>query len=557
VPPKDEDIEREAIQHPHGSKKPQRKRVLRVAGSPDDDPRPLVYMQAGELHQSIDEGIAALEADPDLYQRDHALVHVTLATEEDLGTLKIVPGTPQIHQISTDTLRERCTRYARWLKYDKRSEQWERANPTDNIVRGIAARKAWSMIRKLVGIVESPSLRPDGTVIDTPGYDPATAFLYCPNGTFWPVVPKPTQVQARAALAELEEVFCDFPHRSQADRSAVIAAILTILARPAIRGAVPGFIFDASTRGSGKTLQTDVVSVIGTGRSSARMNYPTDEAELEKILAAYALRAPVLINFDNVTSTFGGGPLDRCLTAEDTVELRVLGKSEVPILKWRSIIMATGNNVVFTGDTSRRVLVTRLESPLENPEDRSEFRHPELLHWVRSERARLVCAALTILRAYHVAGMPIGPCKTWGSFEAWAALIPPAIVYAGGADPMLTRPTMTGSEDQEKQALAAILRDWPRLDASGQGMTVKTAIGALYTPERLRGHHIPPDGYDDLREAIEALVPAKPGMAPDANKLGWRLGRFKDRVIDGRKLVRAAGGHGIGKWSVVSVADDV
>jgi hypothetical protein len=61
-------------------------------------------------------------------------------------------------------------------------------------------------------------------------------------------------------------------------------------------------------------------------------------------------------------------PLD--LTAGDTVELRVLGKSEVPTLRWRAVAMATGSNVAIAGDTSRRVLISRLESPLENPEDR-------------------------------------------------------------------------------------------------------------------------------------------------------------------------------------------
>src|SRR5579863_4637605 len=59
------------------------------------------------------------------------------------------------------------------------------------------------------------------------------------------------------------------------------------------------------------------------------------------MLAAYALRAARVVAFDNVSS-FGAEPLDRCLTAGDTVEIRVLGRTEVPSLRWLATVMATG-----------------------------------------------------------------------------------------------------------------------------------------------------------------------------------------------------------------------
>lgn len=250
----------------------------------------------------------------------------------------------------------------------------------------------------------------------------------------------PTQGDANAALLELNEVFADFPYAKESHASVPIAALLTLLGRPAIEGACPAFLFDASTRGSGKTLQSDAISLIATGRTSAKMAYPMHDEELEKVLGAYALRGASLINFDNVNRLFGGGPLDRCLTAEDTVELRILGKSEIPTLRWRAVIVATGNNLALAGDTARRVLVARLESPLENPESREDFRHPDLLDWVRQEQVRLVYAGLSVLRAYFVAGRPDVGIKPWGSFGPWSKLVAAAIVHAGGANPMDARP---------------------------------------------------------------------------------------------------------------------
>ena len=61
-----------------------------------------------------------------------------------------------------------------------------------------------------------------------------------------------------------------------------------MVARPAIVGAVPAFIFDASSPGSDKTLQADIVSLIATGRVSGGMGFPADDEELERVLGGYA-----------------------------------------------------------------------------------------------------------------------------------------------------------------------------------------------------------------------------------------------------------------------------
>jgi len=340
-----------------------------------------------------------------------------------------------------------------------------------------------------------------------------------------------------------------FPFVTSEARAVPLAALLTVLARPAIRGSTPAFLTDANARGSGKTLVTDAISMIATGRFTAKMAYPVNDEELEKVLASYALRGSPIINFDNITRAFGGGPLDRCLTAVDAVELRILGRTEISTLPWRAVLFGTGNNVQICGDTARRTLVGRLESSLENPEDRSGFRHPNLLGWVGEHRARLVRAALTLVRAWVVAGRPSMGCATWGSFESWSSLIPPVLVFAGAANPMLARAEVAGIEDQDKVALSLVLQHWPRLDAGSQGLTVRDAVHALYPPRREAG---PPDGYDELREALELMAPMKEGK-PDCRKLGDVFRRFKRRNVGGRMLVTGTEArNGVARWVVQS-----
>ena len=520
-----------------------------IAVKPDGQRgRPVIRMTM-ELADVVDSTIEALATDPNVYQRDGHLVHVVRVDECD-ACITFVAGTPQIRIMAAATLRERLTRVARFQRFDKRSEKWTEALPSEPVVNAILARGAYTKVRPLIGIIESPSIRPDGTLIQVPGYDPPTGYLYVPSGEFPTVPEEPTREEAERALEELEEPFGEFPFAGEDHRASTTAAVLTIVGRPAILGPTPAFVHDANVRGSGKTLKADAVCTIGTGRATAKMNYPADEVELEKVLAAYALRGAPIVNFDNVVGTFGGGPLDRCLTAGDLVELRILGTNEVPAVRWRAVVMATGNNVALTGDTSR-TLLSRLESPLENPEERQDFLHPNLLEWVRAERPRLVVAALTILRAWHVAGRPRGGCRTWGSFEAWSSMIPPAIVFAGGADPMQTRPATTGEEDTEKRTLTAIIEGLTRLDSEGRGLTAKTMLDVLYTVDRLRGA-APPDGYDALREAIDALTSTPPGKAPSSHKLGNKLRAFRRRVIGGCLLDCSLDEHTkVSRWRVI------
>ena len=516
-----------------------------------DDPalRPIVRLST-ELHNVITESCNALSNDRNVFARDHALVDVIRCAESDADTY-IAVGAPKIRPMAVATMRERLTRCALFEKKDgRRKDGFSPTIPPDNVVSGVMSRGEYPGIRPIIGILEAPSIRPDGSVIQEPGYDLRTGYLYEPSGIFTEVPDKPSQKDATLALRELFEVFADFPFAIEAGRSAAVAGLLTILARPAIDGAVPAFIVDASTRGTGKSLTTDVIGIIATGRATAKMSWPADDVELEKVLGAYAMRGSAVINFDNVVRAFGGGPLDRCLTAVDTVELRILGKSEVPAVLWRAVVLATGNNVALTGDTSRRSLIIRLESLLEHPEDRTDFKHMELVNWCRENRPRLVVAALTVLRAWFVAGKPDMGCKRWGSFEAWSGMVPQAIVFAGGADPLDARPAVTDQEEPEKAALIGIIAGLRRFDADGNGITIRTLLETLYPTRRDKDG--PPDGWNDFRESIEGLVWTKAGTSPTPRAVATAFRKVRRRFVGGYCLDSRTITDGYASWFVNS-----
>ena len=500
-----------------------------------------------DLKNVVDQAIDALAADEELFHRGGVLVRIVRAGAPTLSEKTQRPeGAPIIRAVAIPTLRERLTVVARWERFDTRKKQWIHAVPSDAVVQAIAARGEWPPLRPLVGVAEAPLLRADGSILQREGYDLSSGYYYAPADTFPRVPEAPSRDDAVKARDALLECVCDFPFASEGHRSAWLAFLLTLFARPAIDGCVPLGAFDATTRGTGKGKLADVTALIALGREAAKVPQPEDDKECRKVITSLVDEGEVFALIDNVAHVIAYASLDAALTATVWKD-RVLGTNRTICAPMRITWAVTGNNLELGGDTARRTLHVRLESPLENPEDRQDFRHADLLAWVRSERPRLVVAALTILRAYVVAGRPSGTSKSWGSFESWSKLIANAVTWVGMQDPQATRIDLEDGADATKGALTTLLAGWARLDADGKGLTAKAAVDALYPQRRGDG---PPDGFDDMREAVETLCPQPPGKEPSAQKLTYVLRSARRRVIGGRMFDAVEGHAGVKRWVV-------
>lgn len=517
-----------------------------------------------DLADNIDAATDALLEDRDAFTRDYRLVHVTRISKQEAdasvevrpGRRALVEGTPRIHLMEQPTLAERLTRVAIISRPHRKSII--RCLPTPPLVAGLWHRKVWPGMRNLVGVAEAPFMRPDGTLCQCAGYDEATGYLYSPSCKFPKVPDKPTQKECEAALKRLLRVYRDFPFVA-GHGSVPVAAIFTILARPAIAGSTPPFLFTANTPGTGKSLCTDTIAIVASGRHMPRANYPKHDEEQEKVLGAFALQGTAFLSLDNIAQPFGGPALDRYITATDTVQARILGKSEMPTLVWKTVLFGTGNNIEMIGDMPTRVLLPRLESDLDNPRRRTGFEHADLIPWVLQQRASLVADALTVLRGYVAAGKPAVPgCIRWGSFEPWSDLIPRSIVWAGGQDPMNACVTDATSVSEEIRHLAVILKGlWMlhRRFPGRPGLTSKDIVEVLYPP---MGAAAPVDARtNELRASIEALCFPKQQRAdlkPSHQALGYQLRRYKDRLVGGRRLRCVPNRDGIALWHVEDTA---
>ncbi len=140
-----------------------------------------------DLHRVANQAAAALAEDTegDTYQRDGYLVHIVRATEiEAARDASVVPDTPTIRRMAAPTLRLRLCKVAVWRKLDARAGRMVRTVPPDAVVAGTLNEGAWDGVRPIVGIIEAPSLRPDGSLVAEAGYDNRTGFLFAPNEAF-------------------------------------------------------------------------------------------------------------------------------------------------------------------------------------------------------------------------------------------------------------------------------------------------------------------------------------------------------------------------------------
>jgi hypothetical protein len=102
------------------------------------------------------------------------------------------------------------------------------------------------------------------------------------------------------------------------------------------------------------------------------------------------------------------------LTAEYTSG-RILGESKTAAVSTRTLFLSSGNNVGPIQDMTRRCITIYLDPMIETPASRT-FNRPNLVQDLLQELERYVSAALTIIRAWIVAGRPMTHCKDKATF---------------------------------------------------------------------------------------------------------------------------------------------
>jgi hypothetical protein len=450
---------------------------------------PKIQVNNRHLREVTSDALEALEranTPPEVFVRAGALVRV----REDEH------GTPQIQPMELNHVRGRLARVADFARITERGET--KVNPPEVVVKDLMALGSWPF-PALEAVVESPILRPDGSIFDTPGYDERTRLYYRPVPGFeCPEIPtEPTREDVRLSLELVNEAVGEFPYSDESSAANTLALLVTLLIRHAIQGPVPLALLDAPQAGTGKTLLAEAMALIGTGRAGEMLGAPRDDEEWRKQITSKLAAGGTMIIVDNVEGSLYAPSLARALTSRTWTD-RVLGRSEMVTVSQQATWIATGNNIILRGDLPRRCYWIRLDAKQSRPWKREDFKHPDLNAWVEKKRGELVGAALTIARAWYAAGKPKAKgIPRLGSFECWTEIVGGILAFAGIKSFLSNLEELYSKADEGNAEWEAFLEEWWR-QRGEDPITVK-ALTKLINDEGSLKDALP----GDLSEALD------------------------------------------------------
>ena len=517
-----------------------RVRSLQVAEE-DEQGRPVIVVRR-ELTRETEEALAAIQHLPDhgMYLRGDQLVRVTKYREiqdEKLWKSR-PPEAPALTPVTLDSLKGVMDRAARWVRPNARGGA-SSTYPPEIVAKQLFDRRFELGFPSLDFITETPLLTADGFTVE--GYDSSTKLLYLPprEGAVPPLAEfsgknaSALQKRAERAARVLLDPVRDFPFTDDESRAVYLAAILAVLARPAIRGAIPLISCEAPSPGTGKTLLVTVISLIATGRAPG-VTIMAGEDELRKRITSLCLDGAPIVLVDNVSGIVRSNAL-AALTTSTVWEDRILGVNKTARVPNTAQWFITGNNHGFGGDLGRRVLPIVLDSDREDPENRNpdEFTYPRILDHVTEKRPQLVEAALTILRAFQLTGAPEHGKPRMGSFEAWDDLVRAAVIWATGWDP--------ASTDDPTSGRGRIRAD-ANVDAANRGEFL-TALRSMFEAETFTAAEVLDRYYlgGDLKTTLDRIAMDRTGQV-SRNSIGQVFRAHKDARFGKLKFMKAAEG---------------
>jgi hypothetical protein len=229
------------------------------AGVPAD--LPAIYLGSdAEAIRALTTAVAG-GALPDVYVSGGQLVHLSRVSGHTSSDSADQPLPTAAEPLSVSSLAFLLAHHT--YCYRVRKEEKTEASPSKTTLAAVLSHRYWPGVRPLLGIVGSPVLRPDGTLLQTTGYDPATGLYYAPKISVPPIPAEPTAEQvAEAKGFILGQLLRDFPFVDTADKANHVGLLLAPILRPYLKCLTPFGLISATTQSSGKTLLAEILGYL-------------------------------------------------------------------------------------------------------------------------------------------------------------------------------------------------------------------------------------------------------------------------------------------------------
>jgi hypothetical protein len=496
-----------------------------AAAASEATPRVLrtIHVVASQLPRILTETEEALLATGmPIFSRAGTLVHPVVETIPAADGCKTTVA--RLRPFCADSLIDWIADAALFRRFHAKRNQWIDTDPPRQVVTSLLTREGRWSIPRVSGIITTPTLRADGSLLADAGYDARSELYLLPGLEPLTMPERPTREQAVVALNSLTILLSEFSFVEKIDNAVALSGLLTALVRGSLATA-PMYLIRAHAPGTGKSYLVDLIAMIATGRLCPVITAAKTEEETEKRLGSVLLSASPIVSLDNCNHDLDGQLLCQ-LTERPLVKIRILGRSEMPECECHTAVFATGNNISFKGDMVRRGLTCNLDTLSERPELRSFGHDP--LRQMMSDRGSYVAAALTIIRAYLAAGSPT-VCGSIGSYSGWSAMVRSPLIWLDQPDPVASMESSREDDPElaDIRELFALWTDYLDLD---QHYTTSRIIETTCQP-------LSPNDFNrqPFKELLLRVASDQQGtVAP--KRLGWWLRKISGRVVDGHRL---------------------
>ncbi len=279
---------------------------------------------------------------------------------------------------------------------------------------------------QLNGIVTTPTFTAEGNLINSPGYNTKTGLYFAkPEGLILRKVPRVAKQEHvdEAKHLFIEELLGDFEldgvSRTDLVKAAlggdvenpppasvlnVIGMVIEQFVRPMIDGPLMPHLITKTVAGAGGGLISNCVQYIVEGKPSSRP-MPKNEEERRKGLTTAFKSGAVIIAYDNVAGELTS-PSIASATTEDVWTDRVLNQTAEISIPIRASFMFVGIRPLLSDELRRRMSLIEMKPQTAKPELRSDFRHEDLAHYVKTHRGDFIWAVLVLVRNWIQKGCP-------------------------------------------------------------------------------------------------------------------------------------------------------
>lgn len=430
------------------------------------------------------------------------------------------------------------------------------AAPAVQVCRDVLDAHQWPGVQPLAGVTSAPVLRPDGTLVQDPGYDEATGMFYAPALDVGRIPERPSAALVTAAREfVLDTVLGDFPWVDKADKANYLALLVAPILRTMAGALVPLGAITAAAAGTGKTLLAGDIPAALYGLTSRP--WVADDEEVRKALSTVLVAStkPVVL-FDNVPEwkSVDSPMLAKLLTSAQWDD-RVLGSNNTVDVENDRLWLVTGNSMTFGGDIPSRTVLVRVDAEMSRPDlrDPREFKIGNLQAWLvdRANAGELLRQLLVLVADWVAAGRREGD-YVMRQFTPWARAAGGFLEHHGVYGFLANRSALDVADD-ETTAWLAFVAEWHAQFGAAWKAPAEIARSATQVFDSMTGTYDPWNGHylvDGKGHPVTAVglgkrLTGKIGKIFGGDQHGFRL----ERVVNTRtgqssyRVIKAADIH--------------